>query len=222
MRRPARDCDLRPRQPGDALDHADDDAFALQDRPLLDVQFEIRMRREKTGARGADIADAPQFLAHRRAVDAANRVGILERKAADIDQAPHGIGWKARSLLIGEGDKRQRPARGAACVVERLASFEARQHAVETVVAAAGPDGVDVGAEHDGRHVLAAAAHTDDVADGVDRHREAEVAHPSHEQIAAGPVFVAEREPAIASARQGPDAIECIEPAEQAVKVDPR
>jgi len=188
---------------------------------LLDVQFDIRMRREKAGLRGADITDAPQLLAHRCAVDAADGVGILERKAADINQAPHRIGWKARSLLIGEGDERQRPARGAACVVERFAGFEACQHAVETVIAAAGPDRVDVGAEHDGRHVLAAAAHGDDVADGVDRYREAEVAHPSHEQIAARPVLVAEREPAIAAAGQGPDAIECIEPAEQAVEFDP-
>src|SRR5262249_60582903 len=143
------------------------------------------------------------------------------RKTADIDQAPHGIGGKARALLVGEGDERQRSARGAARVVERLTCFETCQHAVETVIAAAGPDRVDVGAEHDGRHVLAAAAHGDDVADGVDRYREAEVAHPSYEQIAARPILVAEREPAIAAAGQGPDAIECIEPAEQAVEGHP-
>src|SRR5262249_50737857 len=117
----------------------------------------------RAGPGGADIAEARQSLADGCAVEAADRVGILERKAADIDQAPHRIGWKARALLIGEGDERQRPARGAACVVDRLARFEARQHAVETVVAAAGPDRVDVGAEHDGRQVLAAATHADDV-----------------------------------------------------------
>ena len=39
-----------------------------------------------------------------------------------------------------------------------------------------------------------------DVADGVDRYDQAELAHPTHEQIAAGAVFVSEREPAIAAA----------------------
>jgi hypothetical protein len=57
-----------------------------------------------------------------------------------------------------------------------------------------------MGAEHHGRQILAAAAHAHDVADGVDRYDQAELAHPTHEQIAAGAVFVSEREPAIAAA----------------------
>ena len=43
-----------------------------------------------------------------------------------------------------------------------------------------------------------------------------------HEQVAPGPVVVGERKPAIAAAGQSADAIECVEPAEQAVEVDPR
>src|SRR5262249_29255051 len=100
--------------------------------------------------------------------------------------------------------------------------FEARQHAVQTVVAAAGPHRVDVRAEHDRRQLLAAGTRADDVANGVDGHRQDELAHPLHEQIAAGAVLVAEREPAVAAAGQGSDAVECIEPAEQSVEVDPR
>jgi hypothetical protein len=74
-----------------------------------------------------------------------------------------------------------------------------------------------VRAEHHRRHLLASAAHADDVADRVDGHREAEVAHPLNEQVAPGAVLVAEREPAIAAAGQRPDAVEGFEPAEQAV-----
>src|SRR5262249_56549019 len=97
---------------------------------------------------------------------------------------------------------------------------EPTQHAVDTAIAAAGPDRIDVGAEHDGRRILAATAHADDVADCVDGHGQAKVAHPSHQQVAPGAVFVAEREPAIAAARQGSDAIECIKPGEQPIAID--
>src|SRR6266436_9221978 len=123
----------------------------------------------------AGIADAPQLLADRCAVDAPHRVGLLECKAADIDQASHRKGWKARSLFIDEGDERQWPARGSARVIECLACFEARQHAVKPVVAAAGPHRIDVKAKPDGRQLLAALTRADDVANGIDGHRQAEL-----------------------------------------------
>jgi hypothetical protein len=53
------------------------------------------------------------------------------------------------------------------------------------------------------RPVVAAAG-----ADRVDGHREAELAHPLHEQVAPGAVLVAQREPAIAAAGQRADAVE--------------
>src|SRR5262245_64632415 len=58
-----------------ALDRADDDAFALQDRSLLDVQLEIRMARAQDWARGRDVAEALQVLPDRRPVDDRDRVG---------------------------------------------------------------------------------------------------------------------------------------------------
>ena len=186
------------------------------------MQFQIGVRGEPAWLCGAYIADAPQLVADRRAVDAADRVGVIERESADIDQAAHRIGWKARAFFIGESHQRQRAAGHDAGIVERLAGFEAREHAIETVIAAAGADRVDMGAEHDGRAVLAPATHTDDVADGVDGDGQAELAHPSHEQVAPGAVVVGKREPAIAAAGQRSDPIKCVEPAEQAVEVDPR
>jgi hypothetical protein len=41
-----------------------------------------------------------------------------------------------------------------------------------------------------------------------------------HEQVAPGAVLVAQREAAIAAAGQRPDAVEGLEPAEQAVAID--
>ena len=146
----------------------------------------------------------------------------LDPSPAGIDQAAHGVGLEARALLVGEGDERQRPARGGTSVVRRLAGFEPGEHAVKPVVAAAGSDCVDVRAEHHRRHVLVPAAHADDVADRVDGDLEPELAHPMHEQVAPGAVLVSEHEPAIAAARERPDAVEGLEPAEQAVAVDAR
>ena len=103
-----------------------------------------------------------------------------------------------------------------------MAGFEPGKHAVETVVAAAGSDCVDVRAEHDRRGVLAAATYSDDVADGVDGDGQVELTHPSHKQVAPGLVVIGKREPAIAAAGQSSDPIECVEPAEQAIEVDPR
>src|SRR6185436_20214415 len=104
----------------------------------------------------------------------------------------------------------------------RPAGFQAGEHAVETIVAAAGSDRIDMRAEHHGGRVLASAAHADDVADGVDGDGQAEFTHPLHQQVTPGAVVVGERKPAIAAAEQSSDAIEYVEPAEQAVEVDPR
>src|SRR5258708_19742029 len=101
----------------------------------------------------AGIADARQLLADRCAVDAPHRVGLLECKAADIDQASHRIGWKARSLFIGEGDERQWPARGSARVIECLACFEARHHPVKPVLAAPPPHPLHVTPTHTARQL---------------------------------------------------------------------
>src|SRR5262249_53140365 len=104
------------------------------------MQFEIGVRLEPARLRLAGIADATQLLAEGRAVDAAKGISVAERQPADVDQAAHGVRRKARALLVGEGDKRQRPARGNARIVERLAGFESGEHAIEAVVAATGAD----------------------------------------------------------------------------------
>src|SRR4029077_20227024 len=68
------DRDLRPQESGDAFDRADGTAFVLQDRPLLDVPLQVGVRLGEAGARVAGVADPPQLVADRCAVDAAHRV----------------------------------------------------------------------------------------------------------------------------------------------------
>ena len=159
----------------------------------------------------------------RRAVDAADRVGVLEREAADIDQAAHRIGRKARAFFVGESHQRQRPAGDDAGIVERLAGFEPGEHAIETVIAAAGSDRVDMRAEHHGARVSSRPPRTPmmlPMASMVTARPSSRI--HSHQQVAPGAVVVGEREPAIAAAGQSTDPIECVKPAEQAIEVDPR
>ena len=62
--------------PGDSLqifDGADDGTLALQNRPLLDVQFDIGRGAEEAGLGGAGLADAGEFVAEHAAVDSDRR-----------------------------------------------------------------------------------------------------------------------------------------------------
>ena len=88
MRGLAADRDLCPGEPGDALDGADDEVRVLQHRSLLDMQFQIRVGHEPTRLGVAGIADTAQFVADRGAVDAADRVGVIEREATDMNRLP--------------------------------------------------------------------------------------------------------------------------------------
>src|SRR5215475_1761063 len=81
----AGDGDLGPDQSGDTFDRSDGAVFVLEDRTLLDVQFEVSMWPEPAGLGTPDVADALQLLAHAPPVDPAGRVGVRERDTADID-----------------------------------------------------------------------------------------------------------------------------------------
>ena len=62
----AGDGDLGPGQPGDAFDRSDDAVLVLEDRTLLDVQFEVGMRPEPAGLGTTGVADALELLPHVR------------------------------------------------------------------------------------------------------------------------------------------------------------
>ena len=68
----ALDRQLLPRDPLDALDHADVDTARLEDRALLDVQLDVGVRGGPRTWVGPRVADALQLVADARAVDAAD------------------------------------------------------------------------------------------------------------------------------------------------------
>ena len=218
----AGDGDLGPGQPGDTFDRSDGAVFVLEDRTLLDVQFEVSMWPEPAGLGATGVADALELLPHAPSVDPADRVGVRKRKTADIDQAAHRVRRKARAFLVGESDERQRPVGDVVHIVQRLARFEPGQDPIESVIATAGRDRVDMRPEHHRRGVRTAGADADDVANGVDCDVKGELAHPFNQQIAPGPILVAECEAAIAAAGQGTNPVEGRKPLEQPIAVDPR
>ena len=174
------------------------------------------------GLVGAEIADAAQLIAHRAAVLVGGGIGLVQPQPAGIDQAAQHVGLEARALLVGEERHGDRPARRDLGFVQRPHDLEAGQHAVIAIVTAAGAHRVDVAAGHDRRQVLRSGAQADHVADGVDADVEPERLHPAHDQIAADPVFVGERQPGAATTLDGTDPSQFIQRAQQAPFVEPQ
>ena len=98
--------------PGDALhasDHPDGDTALLEDRPLFDVQLDVRMGGRPGAGVRALVADAGR-PSPTRAVDA-NRVERgLERQPAGVHEAAHHVGREAGTFLVREeGDSSSSP-----------------------------------------------------------------------------------------------------------------
>ena len=131
-------------------------------------------------------------------------------------------GWKRAPSSLVKTATISGPARAHAGLVERLHRLEPGEHAVVAVVAAAGADGVDVGAGHHRREVVAAGAparRPNDVADGVDADREAELAHPGGDEVTPCTVLVGEGEAAAAALAGRADRGQGVEARHQALGI---
>ncbi|MEZ5216585.1 MAG: hypothetical protein R2715_08340 [Ilumatobacteraceae bacterium] len=107
----------------------------------------------------------------------------------------------------------------------RLDDLESGKHTEAAVEPATRADGVDVRPHHHGcERRIGTGVGRDDVADPVDRHVEAEVRHPRHDEAAALAVGVGEREPSVAPIAGGPvdatDLAEGVEPGGETEAVD--
>lgn len=222
MVRLARDRELGPRDPLDAVDRTDRDAFGFENGPLLDMELDIGMDRGCADRRRPGIADPAQILADLRPVDSDGAEGVRERHPADIDEASHHVGAEARALLVREEGDGERPPRGNSGLVQGFDNLESREDAEISVVAPAGPDRIDVRARHHRRTLLEPAADTDDVPYGVHRYREPQLLHPADDEIAPRLVLVREGETAHAAALDRAHLRQRVEATEQPVDVDPK
>ena len=213
--------DARPRDGHDALDDADGQRLLLEDRSLLDVQLEVGAEGAGDAGLGAEIADPLKLVAETVAVLVARVVGVLERDLARHDAgADHG-GLKARPLLVGEDGHRHRMPRPRVAIVERADGLERAEHAELAVVLPAGRHGVRVRAHQDRGQMLASRAQTEDIAHPVHGDGEPGLAHPSHEEIAAAPVLVGQREAREPARRRLADPAQPLHALLESLPVDP-
>src|SRR5712671_5273187 len=217
----AGDRHLEPADALDALHDADGLAFGLEDRPLLDMRLEIGAELAPAGLLRAEIADAPELLAHGLAVEVGTAVAVgLVEHAGEHARADHGRG-EAGAFLVGPHDDLDRRVGLVAAIVERADDLEPSEHAIDAVEAAAGRLRVEVAAGDHRRELAApAGAAGEDVAHAVDGDGAAGLPAPAHEEIAPGAVEVAERQSLRAAFLGGADLSHQQEALPQALLVD--
>lgn len=169
------------------LHRADRQTFALQHRPLFDMQFEIGMRLEEAGLPVAGIADAGEFLPEHAAIGADSRQHRFGIDAAGVDQRAHHVGGIAYTLLIGERGDRDRARRRKVRCLERLDHLQPGKHAVAAVIDTCIDDGVDMRADEQRclPGVFRALPDAEYVADQVDGDIEPGLPQPADEEVAA-------------------------------------
>lgn len=79
-----------------------------------------------------------------------------------------------------------------------------------------------MGAAHDRRAVVVPGPGRDHVADGVDDHVQAGVAHPHGDQVPALPVGISQRQTGTTASFESTDLAQLLEPVYKAVCIDPQ
>ncbi len=102
----ALDGDAPPRDALDVLHRADGHALAIEDRALLDMEFDIGVRPQEAKLVRAGIADALEFGAERGAVGCDRGQRVLDPEAAHIGQRAQHVRREAHALFVGEGGDR--------------------------------------------------------------------------------------------------------------------
>lgn len=208
--------------PLDAGHGAEAAALALQHRSLLDVQFEIGMRRQEARLLRPVIADALQLMAEHGAVGVLLGMGSVDAHAAGPDIGTEHVGMEARALLIGEGDHRHVAFRRHSGIAQRRQHLDAADDAERPVEASPGADRVDMRAHDHRRPVLLALQDADDVADRIDPDVEAERSQLADQPISSLLVLIRQRQPPAAALRRRADPRQGRQPREQALAVDPQ
>ena len=187
-------------------DDADLPVLGLEDRPLLDMVFEIGVHPAGADFLLADPADALQLVAERLALHVLAAIGVVERMdAGEHTRRQHGR-RKACALLVGPVDDGDRMLRPDAEIVQRAHDLQPGQHAEHAVVLAAGRLGVEMRADIDRQRVrIGAGARHEHGAHPVDAHGKARRIAPALEEFAAFPVGIGQRLAVVAAGDAGAD-----------------
>ena len=191
-----RDLAVIPQYALAGIDHADGFALRLENRALLDMQFDEARKFLRANSALAAIADAVQCLGHGDAFGIPARQNIVGGEIADIGRRRHHGRRETRAFLVGPVDDADRHLGFDPGVIERANHLERRQRAEHAVELAAGRLGIEVRAEPDrGLRHVAALAKREHRTERIDMHVEpCGLARPA-EPVADLLVLRAERQP---------------------------
>ncbi|MGY4344231.1 hypothetical protein ACVWXM_000695 [Bradyrhizobium sp. GM7.3] len=178
------------------IDDADGLAFGLQDRALLDVQFDEATELLEPDRLVAAITDAIERLADGGAISVLARQDVIGGEVADIGSGGHHRGSEARTLFVGPVDDADRRLGFDPGVVQRADHFERTERSQNAVILAAGRLRVEMRADADGRlrHV-ASLAQPELRAERIGVHLQAGVLAGLAEPVAYQLVLRAQRQP---------------------------
>ena len=202
-------------------DDADLLVLGLQDRPLLDVIFEIGVHLARAHLLLAHPADALQFVAEALALQVGAPIGIVERQFAREHAGRQHGRRKARPFLVRPVGHHDGVLGADGEVVERARHLQARQNAEHAVELAARRLRVEMRADIDRQRVrVRAGARHEHVAHAVDAHLKPRRLAPAPEQMAALIVGVRQRLAVVAPRNARPDLRHLHQRIPQTVRVD--
>ena len=208
-----------------AGDRADGDFGGLQHGTLFDMGLDIGRRRDRFTA-PRQVGRGAQRPRKRPAEG--NSVGVdrvlepLQRRRARKHHRAHAARIETAALLVGPGDELDRAPGGGPGVVQRLDRLQPGDHAVDAVEPAPARLAVHVAAGQHRRQIGFRARPADEqIRRLVHGHRITPPPRPVDQQLARRDVFLRQRLPVDAVARDGADLRHLHQPAPKPAAVDP-
>ena len=204
-----------------ASDDADALFLTLQDRSLFDMQFEIRIRLERSRRFRSAIADAVQGGLHCHALGIRQAVSLIQTEHAGPDAGAHQAVAEATAFLIGPVDQLNGGLGDDAQIVQAAHHLQPGDHAQRAIEFSAGRLAVQMAAEQHRRSGwIAAGAASKHVADRVHPHRQTKRLTFRAEPVPAAFVHVGQGQPPDAALRGGADFGEAHQRVPEALAVD--
>ena len=204
------DRDVPPADSHDALDDADVDAGFVENRALLDVQFEIGRDVARPAPRGVESG----WIAANGANSVADRQAAVTHQAECIcaNLAGHRLASDRAAFFVGETHDLERMTRGNSILAEEGCGLDRANDTDVAVVIATLRHGIDVRAQDDhGQCGIGPLEAPDDVAGRVDPNREARVAHETLDVFTTRQVRGAECHATDAAVRVGAEFCQCLD-----------
>ena len=204
------DRDVPPADAHDALDDADLDASFVENRALLDVQFQISLDIVRPAPCGVESG----WIAAHGANSVTDRQAAVAHQAECIraNRSGHRLASEGAAFFVGETHDLERMTRRNSMLAEEGCGLDRADDADVAVVVATLRYGIDVRAEDDhGQFGIGPLEPPDDVAGRVDPNCEARVAHEFLDVFTTRQIRGAECHATDAAIRVGSEFCQCLD-----------